>query len=100
MRDSPCISCTAKGCHMMCHKWKMWFSAEWAKIREATDKMVDTVSVIRCSECKWRGDTACPMYHEEYVEWDDDGYHESEYIPHDRTVEDGYCQYGERRSDD
>lgn len=34
------------------------------------------------------------MYYEEYVEWDDDGYHEMEIVEHDLTVNDGFCDRG------
>ena len=54
---------------------------------------------VRCKECKHRGDYGCPMYHEEYIEWDDDEYHEREIIDHDRTRDDGFCDLGERRTD-
>ena len=57
-------------------------------------------SIVRCKDCKHRGDYGCPMYHEEYIEWDDDGYHESEIVEHDRTRDDGYCDLGERRTEE
>lgn len=61
---------------------------------------VDAVEIVRCKDCKWRGDYGCPMYHEEYVEWDDDGYHEWEVVEHDRTRDDGFCNLGEQRTDE
>ena len=60
---------------------------------------VDAVPVVRCKDCKHRGDYDCPMYREEYIEWEDDGYHESEIVEHDRTSDDGFCDRGERRTD-
>ena len=57
---------------------------------------VDAVEVVRCKNCKHRGDYGCPMYHEEYVEWDDDGYREFDIVEHDRTRDDGFCDLGER----
>lgn len=52
--------------------------------------------IIRCKNCKNRGnDYYCPMCYEETVEWDDDGYMEVDYIMHDRTSDDGFCDRGE-----
>lgn len=57
----------------------------------------DVVEVVRCKDCKHRGDYGCPIYHETEVEWDDDGYTECETIIHDNTTDDSFCSYGERR---
>ena len=51
---------------------------------------------VRCADCKHRGEDGCPMYHEEYIEWDDDGYRESDVVYHDHTTDDGFCDRGER----
>lgn len=61
---------------------------------------VDAVPVVRCKDCtyRWNPDT-CPMCHEEQIEWDDDGYTESDWILHDRTQDDGFCEGGERKTD-
>lgn len=57
--------------------------------------------VVRCKACKWRRDDAhCPMCFEEEIEWDDDGYTEVDWILHDHTIDDGFCDRGERRTDD
>lgn len=86
--------------------WKELFPSTQAAILRLTTKYraivlsaptVDAVEVVRCKDCKHRGDYGCPMYHEEYIEWDDDGYHESEIIDHDRTRDDGFCDLGERK---
>jgi len=61
---------------------------------------VDAVEVVRCKDCKRRGEYECPMYYEKEIEWDDDGYTEVEYVPHDRTDDDGFCDRGERRNDE
>lgn len=55
--------------------------------------------IVRCTECKHRHEVECPMYHEEDIEWDDDGYIERETIYHDWTEDDGYCDRGERKTD-
>lgn len=63
---------------------------------------VDAVEVVRCKDCKHRGDDiCCPMcFEEESVIDEGDGYFGTDYITHDRTVDDGFCDRGERRSDD
>ena len=58
---------------------------------------VDAVEVVRCKDCKHRGEEyECPMYFVKEIEWDDDGYTECDYVPYDRTVDDGFCDRGER----
>ena len=59
----------------------------------------DVVEVVRCKDCKHRETFECPMYHEEDIEWDDDGYTECETIIHDMTTDDAFCSYGERKDD-
>ena len=63
---------------------------------------VDAVEVARCKDCKHRGDDiCCPMCFEEEYEVDEgDGYFDTDYITHDRTVDDGFCDRGERRVDE
>ena len=53
--------------------------------------------VVRCKDCKHRKTDACPMYHEEYIDWDDDGYWETDLIIHDATNDNDFCSYGERK---
>jgi hypothetical protein len=51
--------------------------------------------------CKYREDErVCPMYFVESIDYDDDGYMETDYIYHDYTVDDGFCYMGERWRDD
>ena len=50
--------------------------------------------IVYCRNCKNRYTTDCPMLFEEYVEWDADDYHESQYIVHDNTVDAGFCNRG------
>ena len=59
----------------------------------------DVVQVVRCKDCKHRGEYECPMYYETEIEWDDDGYTEVDYVPHDSTMDDGFCDRGERGTD-
>jgi len=65
---------------------------------EIVDKLDSLPEVVRCEDCKHRGeDVHCPMCFEEAIEWDDDGYTEVDYVLHDRTTDDGFCDRGERR---
>lgn len=60
----------------------------------------DVVEVVKCKDCKHRGDFGCPMYREEDIEWDDDGYTECDIIIHDLTKDDYFCSYGERKENE
>ena len=60
----------------------------------------DVVPVVRCNECKNRGNMACPLYNEEYVPMDYDGYDEGEWVITDNTCDDGFCDKGERREEE
>lgn len=60
----------------------------------------DVVKVVRCKDCKHRGTDDCPMYHEEYIAWDDDGCLERDIIIHDATESNSFCSHGERKSDE
>ena len=60
----------------------------------------DVVEVVRCKDCKYRGDYGCPMYSEEYIDTWDDGYHEFECVEHDNTHDEGFCDRGERKEDE
>ena len=56
----------------------------------------DVMEVVRCKDCKYRETVGCPMYYEENIEWDDDGYTECDTIIHDNTTDYNFCSYGER----
>jgi len=71
--------------------------AEWLReLKERKDKS----DIIRCNDCAKRNTTDCPMYFEEWIEYDDDGYLEHDYIIHDNTVDDGFCDRGEREDNE
>ena len=60
------------------------------EIEYTLDKLpeVDAVEVVRCKDCIHRGiEGRCPMYHVDEIEWDDDGYTEVDYVPHDYTID-------------
>ena len=56
----------------------------------------NVVEVVRCKDCKHRGDFGCPMYHEEDIKWDNYGYTECKVTIHDYSRDDDFCSYGER----
>ena len=59
---------------------------------------VNTLEVVRCKDCKHRGDYPCPMYYEQIVEQNyGDGCIEYEWAEHDRTLDNGFCSMGERK---
>ena len=65
---------------------------------DAIDKIKPAENVkeiVYCKDCKHRSTNHCPMYYEECIEYDDDGYLEHDYIIHDNTIDDGYCDRGE-----
>lgn len=71
---------------------------------EAVDKVgnapnVDSVKVVRCKDCKHRGiETCCPMCFEEWYEIDEGyGRYDSDITTHDRTIDEGFCDRGERK---
>ena len=78
-----------------------WNDAIDTILTEVFSSSVNAVEVVRCKDCKHRGDDVhCPMCFEEMSEYDDgDGYTEVDYITHDRTTDDGFCDRGERRTD-
>lgn len=56
----------------------------------------DFVEVVRCKDCKYRGELDCPMYHEELQDCDDGDYVYTDVVAFDHTEDDGFCHYGER----
>ena len=81
-------------------KLDWWYKGR--PIRRVIDEAptVDAVEVVRCKDCKNRGnDVSCPMCWEEMIEWDDDGYHEIDFVTHDYTTDNGFCHLGERKTD-
>lgn len=58
--------------------------------------------IIRCKDCSKRYDEEgeCPMLFIESVTYDDDGYIEVDDIFHDNTEDEGFCDRGERRTDE
>ena len=50
---------------------------------------IDAVPVVRCRECKYRGDELkCPMC---FDEWDEE---DPGFLRIDKTVDDGFCHMG------
>lgn len=58
---------------------------------------IDAVPVVRCKECRFRGNPMnCPMCHEEDYYDEDYGFDD---IVRDKTIDEGYCQKGEREDE-
>jgi len=55
--------------------------------------------IVRCNDCKNRETDDCPMYYEEWIEYDDDGYLEHDFIVHDNTKDAGFCDRGEGKDE-
>ena len=65
-------------------------------IHEAIEA-ADVVEVVRCKNCEHQNSRNCPMCHEEYYYDEDDG---ADYYLIDKAVDpNGFCSYGERRSE-
>lgn len=62
----------------------------------------DVVKVVRCKDCKHRGSvTYCPMVYEEWYEIDEGyGDYDSDFITRDLTIDNGFCDRGERKDKD
>lgn len=57
--------------------------------------VVDAVEVVRCRECRKRGnDLYCPMCHKEYFYDEDDG---GDWELFDDTEDDGFCHRGKKK---
>ena len=67
---------------------------------EALDMAIEALQIdlVQCKDCKHRETDDCPMYWVEWIMFEDcDGYTDNDYIVHDYTTDDGYCNYGERK---
>ena len=62
--------------------------------RLRNDPNAEWIGVTRCKDCKHRHTGDCPMYHVEWVEYDDDGYIDIDDIEYDNTEDDGFCYKG------
>lgn len=71
------------------------FDECWEAGRMAIEAL--QIDLVRCKDCKHRETDECPMY---WMEWFSEEGHgdvfEEDYIIHDYTRDDGYCNYGER----
>lgn len=56
----------------------------------------DVEEVVKCKDCKYRGELDCPMYHEELEDCDDGDYIYTDMVAVDNTEDDGFCYCGER----
>jgi hypothetical protein len=53
--------------------------------------------IIRCKDCVLRATDECPMYHVEWVSYEDDGYTEIDDKVYDWTEDDGFCHLGKEK---
>lgn len=56
--------------------------------------------IIQCKDCANRHSFDCPMYFEEDIEWEEDGYIERDTVYHDNTEDDYFCSQGAKREDE
>ena len=57
--------------------------------------------LVPCKDCKHRETDECPMYWMEWLIIDEgDGHTDNDFIIHDYTTDDGYCNFGEREGGD
>lgn len=92
------VSITDSQLHLRMYKTEEMFKRHFPP-NTKYDVLCEYAPVVRCKDCKHRGDDGhCPMCYEEASAYDDgEGYIEVDYIPHDRTSDDGFCDRGERR---
>ena len=65
-------------------------------LKEAIGLLSEQSKVIRCKGCIHRyDDDECPMRHVEWVEYDDDGYLDTDDVVYDYTEDNGYCNFAE-----
>ena len=56
------------------------------------------IDLVQCKDCKHRETDDCPTYRVEWFSiYKGHGDFEDDYIIHDYTTDDGYCNYGERK---
>ena len=60
----------------------------------------DVVKVVRCKDCKYWEQDGCPMYREELIDWEEDGYRESELVVYNLAHDNGFCDSGERKDNE
>ena len=72
------------------------FGLLMAAVLMASREEIDTKAEPQtlCEDCKYRNTEECPMYYEEWVSRDYDGYIESDIVVHDRTLDEGFCDRG------
>ena len=67
---------------------------------EALDMAIEALQIdlVQCKDCKHRETDDCPMYRVEWFSiYKGHGDFEDDYIIHDYTTDNGYCNYGKRK---
>ena len=72
------------------------------QIQERADVQKDLrvfpgIEIVRCQYCVLRATDECPMYHVEWISYDDDGYTEMVDKVYDWTEDDGFCHLGKEK---
>lgn len=61
---------------------------------------IDAVEVVRCKECRKQGSDDCPMFNREWRTIMRGGECVDDFIFHDLTKPSGFCNYGERNTNE
>ena len=61
---------------------------------------IDAVEVIRCENCRKQGSDDCPMFNREWRTIMSGGECVDDFIFHDLTKPSGFCNYGERNTNE
>lgn len=72
------------------------------QIQERADVQKDLrvfpgIEIVRCQYCVLRATDECPMYHVEWVSYEDDGYIDMDDVVYDWTEDDGFCHLGKEK---
>ena len=69
-------------------------------LKNAKKYIREEPEIVRCKECCHRQTLGCPMYREEFVDYDDDGWYDCDLVIHDSTYDEGFCDRGAREEDE
>lgn len=61
---------------------------------------IDAVEVVRCGDCRKQGSDDCPMFNREWRTIMRSGECVDDFIFHDLTKPSGFCNYGERNTNE
>lgn len=61
---------------------------------------IDAIEVVRCGDCRKQGSDDCPMFNREWRTIMRSGECVDDFIFHDLTKPSGFCNYGERNTNE